>query len=147
MVTSKVSLGHDARMVAALLDLPEITQLVADIDGLRWTGRPGYPVRAMVGLAPIKSVYALQTWTRTVLLVREHAALRDALGAAPSVDAAYRFTVKLRAHSAMLAGCLDRVLAGLHAAQPHQRLEVRRCHVCVLGPLSCGETPAGLEGP
>jgi len=118
MAASTVSPGHDARMVAALLDLPEIRRLVADLDGLRWTGRPGYPVRAMVGLALVKSVYALPTWTRTVRLVREHAALREALGTAPSVDAAYRFTVKLRAHSAMLAACLDSVLASLHAVTP-----------------------------
>jgi Transposase DDE domain/Transposase domain (DUF772) len=118
MVSTTVSPGHDARTVAALLDLPEITQLVTNLDALRWTGRPGYPVRAMVGLALVKSLYALPTWTRTVRLVREHAALRDALGAAPSVDAAYRFTAKLREHSAMLAACLDSVLAGLHSVTP-----------------------------
>jgi hypothetical protein len=38
----------------------------------------------------------LPTWTRTVRLIAEHAALREAIGGAPSVDAAYRFTVKLR---------------------------------------------------
>ncbi|MGH4009124.1 MAG: hypothetical protein ACRDTH_13380, partial [Pseudonocardiaceae bacterium] len=42
----------------------------------------------------------------------------DVLGDAPSVHAAYRFIVKLREHSAALAGCLDRVLAGLPEAIP-----------------------------
>ncbi len=60
-----------AAQVAALLDSPEIAGLIADLDATRWTGRPGYPIRAMVGLALVKSVYALPTWTRTVALVAE----------------------------------------------------------------------------
>jgi hypothetical protein len=36
----------------------------------------------------------LPTWTRAVRLVRDHAALRDVLGAALSDGAAYRFTKK-----------------------------------------------------
>ena len=47
-----------------------------DMVATRWTGRPGYPVRTMVGMALAKSLYTLPTWTRTVALVREHAALR-----------------------------------------------------------------------
>jgi hypothetical protein len=43
-------------------------------------------------------LYCLPTWTRTVALIRDHAGLRDVLDAVPSVDAAYRFTIKLRAH-------------------------------------------------
>ena len=49
----------------------------------------------MVGLAVVKSLYALPTWTRTVALVRDQAALRNVLGAVPSVHAAYRFAAKL----------------------------------------------------
>jgi hypothetical protein len=109
---------HGAAQIAALLDSPEITSLISDLQETRWTGRPGYSIRAMVGLALVKSVYTLPTWSRTVRLVAEHAALQDALGVAPSVHAAYRFTVKLREHSAALADCLDRVLAGLHEAIP-----------------------------
>jgi Transposase DDE domain len=77
-----------------------------------------YPIRAMVGLALVKSVYALPTWTRAVRLVAEHAALRETLGAAPSVDAAYRFSTKLREHGDLLTACLDRVLASLRDALP-----------------------------
>jgi hypothetical protein len=39
------------------------------------TGRPGYPLRAMIGMALAKSLYSLPCWTRTVRLVREHPAL------------------------------------------------------------------------
>ena len=45
-------------------DLPEVKQLIADLDETRWTGRPGYPIRVMVGAALVKAVYALPTWTR-----------------------------------------------------------------------------------
>jgi len=107
-----------AAQIATLLDSPEIVGLIADLEATRWTGRRGYPIRAMVGLALTKSVYVIPTWSRTVRLVAEHAALQDALGVAPSIHAAYRFTIKLREHSAALADCLDRVLAGLHEAIP-----------------------------
>src|SRR5438445_12322666 len=56
------------------------------------------------------------TWTRTVALVREHAALRDAIagdGPVPSVYAAYRFASKLRAYKPLLDACLDRVTTSL----------------------------------
>src|SRR5215207_7272453 len=109
---------RDAEQARALLDSPEIGRLIADLDATRWTGRPGYPVHTMVGAALVKSIYCLPTWTRTVRLVAEHAALRDAIGGAPSVHACYRFTVKLREHGDALAGCLDRVLAALRDANP-----------------------------
>jgi len=44
----------DAVQVAVLLDSPEIDQLVAELAATRWTGRPGYPIRTMVGMgAPL----------------------------------------------------------------------------------------------
>jgi len=91
--------ARDAQQVSALLDSPGIARLIADLDATRSTGRPGYPVRTMVGLAVVKSLYALPTWTRTVALVRDQAALRNVLGAVPSVHAAYRFAAKLRKHA------------------------------------------------
>jgi hypothetical protein len=72
----------------------------------------------MVGLALVEAVYALPTWTRTVRLVRDYAGLRDALGAAPSTDAAYRFTRKLREHGIVLSKCVGGVLTALHDANP-----------------------------
>lgn len=118
MASTNVSSARDAAQVAALLDSPEIAGLTAQLEATRWTGRPGYPIRAMIGLALVKSLYTLPTWTRTVALVRDHARLRNVLGVVPSVDAAYRFTRKLREHSAMLAACLDAVLASLREAHP-----------------------------
>src|ERR1022692_4460316 len=105
MASTTVTSPRDARQVRALLDSPEIASLITQLEELHWTGRPGYPIRAMVGLALVKSLHTLPTWTRTVALVRDHAALRDALGAVPSVHAAYRFTRKLREHGDMLTGC------------------------------------------
>jgi transposase, IS5 family len=113
----------DAVQVAALLDSPEIAQLVSELAATRWTGRPGYPIRTMVGMALTKSLYVLPTWTRTVALVNEHAALRIALGcpepiSVPSVHACYRFAAKLRAFKPLLDACLDRVTAALHEQLP-----------------------------
>jgi hypothetical protein len=118
VATAYVPSARDAAHVAALLDSPEITALITGLEATRWTGRPGYPVRAMVGITLVKSLYCLPTWTRAVALVADHAGLRGALGAAPSTDACYRFTVKLRLHGDLLAGCLDKALAELHSVHP-----------------------------
>lgn len=118
MVASTVSPARDTAQVAALLDSPEVKGLIADLQVTRWTGRPGYPIRAMVGMALVKSLYERKTWTSTVALVRDHAGLRDALGAAPSTDACYRFTKKLHKHTAKLDRCITTVLAALHGANP-----------------------------
>ncbi len=96
---------------------------MAELEATRLTGRPGYPIRAMIGMALAKSQYALPTWTRTVALVSEHAALRHALGctdlaSVPSVHACYRFTRKLRKFKPLLDACLDRVTAALHEQMP-----------------------------
>src|SRR5512133_574412 len=123
MAVPTVTRRSDAVQIAALLDSPEIAQLVNELVATRWTGRPGYPIRTMVGMALAKSVYTLPTWTRTVALVSEHAALRDALGCTdpadvPSVHACYRFTAKLRAFKPLLDACLDRVTVALHEQMP-----------------------------
>jgi hypothetical protein len=67
-----------ADVLRNLLDSSEIAQLVDELVATRWTGRPGYPLRAMVGMALAKSMYAVPTWTRTVALVREHSGLQAA---------------------------------------------------------------------
>lgn len=76
----------------------------------------------MVGMALAKSLYALPTWTRTVDLFAEHAALRAALGCSdpdsvPSVHACYRFTAKLRKFMPLLDACVD-LTAALHEQLP-----------------------------
>jgi hypothetical protein len=118
VATTKIRLRHDAGQVAALLSLPEIAQLIADLGETRWTGRPGYPVRVMVGAALVKAVYALPTWTHTALLISEHAALVEVIGGAPFNCACYRFAAKVREHGDMLAACIGRVLSALHDANP-----------------------------
>src|SRR5690349_3393786 len=98
MVEQTVPAGSAAADLAGLLASPEIDQLVASLEATRWTGRPGYPIRAMVGMALAKSLYAVPTWTRTVALVAEHAALAAVIapsGEIPSVYACYRFAAKL----------------------------------------------------
>src|SRR5215204_7702743 len=86
--------------LAEVLDSPELAALVSELEATRWTGRPGYPIRSVIGMALAKSLYAVPTWTRTVALVTEHATLRAAITDrshdVPSVYASYRFTVKLR---------------------------------------------------
>ena len=109
---------HGAEQVASLLDSAEIIGLVRDLEATRWTGRPGYPIRSMVGMCLVKSLYGLPTWSRTARLVSEHAALQVALGDTPSVYACYRFTAKLRQHSTLLDRCLAGVLGSLKEAMP-----------------------------
>ena len=49
-----------ARNAAALLALLEIIQLITDLDETRWTGRPRYGIRAMIGAAVVTAGYARQ---------------------------------------------------------------------------------------
>ncbi|HEY5709058.1 MAG TPA: transposase [Solirubrobacterales bacterium] len=108
-------------MLKSLLDSPEIGRLIEELQATRWTGRPGYPIRTMVGLALAKSLYAIPTWTKTVALVREHWALQRALdceGKPPSIYAAYRFQEKLRDNWQMVEQCIDGVIAGLREKLP-----------------------------
>lgn len=117
----KVAPRSAAFELAGLLDSPEIAGLVRELEATRLTGRPGYPIRAMVGMALAKSMYAISTWTRTARLVAEHDALQAALGcegAAPSEWACYRFAGKLRAYKPLLDSCIAAVLARLRDANP-----------------------------
>jgi hypothetical protein len=115
---STVTRRSAASELSDLLDSPEVSALIAELDALRWTGRKGYGSRALVGACLVKSVYAIPTWSRTARLIAEHDGLQAALGAAPSVYACYRFTTKLRQHSDKLAACLDRIIASLAEALP-----------------------------
>src|SRR5437667_7591583 len=118
MAGTTVPPGRDAHQLSALLASPEIERLIADLEATRWTGRPGYPIRAMVGMALVKSLYSLPTWTRTAALVNDHAGLQAALGDSPSVYACYRFAAKLRDNAEMVDQCIGDVLGSLRAAMP-----------------------------
>jgi IS5 family transposase len=104
-----------------LLDSPEIGRLIEELEATRWTGRPGYPIRTMIGLALAKSLYALPTWTRVVALVADHWRLQRVLGCEgdpPSKWAAYRFAEKLRDNGEKVERCIDAVVEGLKAKLP-----------------------------
>lgn len=118
MAKATVLLGATPNSLRACFRSPEVAALIADLQATRCTGRPGYPIRTMVGMTLVKSLYVLPTWTRTVRLVGEHAALRKAIGGAPSVDACYRFTRKLREHRGALDTCIAAVIASLHVELP-----------------------------
>ena len=127
MDVQKVAPRSAAFELAGLLDSPEIAALVAELEATHWTGRPGYPIRAMVGMALAKSMYCIPTWTHTARLVAEHAALRTALGcedATPSEWACYRFAAKLRKFKPLLDACIDAVTARLHDAHPEMGVNV-----------------------
>lgn len=122
-MASRKPTGRDARELGLLLGSPEVADLIRDLDDAHWTGRRGYPMRAMVGMALAKSLYAIPTWTRTVVLVQDHRGLRRAIGCprrwdVPSVDACYRFTKKLRKFKPLLGACIDSVLRSLQDEMP-----------------------------
>lgn len=108
-------------MLEQLLDSPEIGRLIEELAATRWTGRPGYPLRTMIGLALAKSIYALPTWTKVIALVGEHWKLQRVLGCEgnpPSKWAAYRFAAKLRENGDKVERCIDSVVEGLKAKLP-----------------------------
>lgn len=121
MASSNLAGGAASAALKGLLDSPEIGRLIADLEETRWTGRPGYPIRTMVGLALAKSLYALPTWTKVVALVAEHWKLQRVLGCEgdpPSIYAAYRFAEKMRDNGEMVQRCIDGVVEGLKAKLP-----------------------------
>ncbi len=119
MNVKKVPPPQAVEQLTALLDSPELVALINTLEYVRWTGRPGYPVRAMVGMCLVKSLYELSEWTRTARLVKEHPTLREILGCAPSHWACYRFAKQLRVRDGWaLTVCIDRVLAGLRKQFP-----------------------------
>ena len=125
MATANVPRPSDADQVGEILASPEVALLVAGLEATRWTGRPGYGSHALVGMALVKSIYAIPIWTRTVALVREHDALRAAIGGSvPSVYACRRFAVKLRRFQPLLDACLDRLTTSLHAELPEMGVDV-----------------------
>jgi Transposase DDE domain len=124
LAVSTVTRRTVADEVSALLDSPELAELICALDDLRWTGRKGYGARALVGACLVKSLYAIPTWTRTARLIAEHHALAAAVGGTPSEWACYRFTVKLRQHSDKLAACLHGIIASLADALPEMGREV-----------------------
>jgi transposase, IS5 family len=122
MTTTSLAL-RCAETLSVILDSVEIADLVEQLEFLRWTGRPGYSTRTLMGVVLAKSLYAIPTWTRTLALVREHTKLRAAIGCVddedvPSIDAMYRFTKKLRRCEGQRQECIDAVLVALRSKHP-----------------------------
>jgi hypothetical protein len=118
MATGKVARRTAVGDVAELLDSPEIAALITELEALRWTGRKGFGVRALVGACLVKSLFALPTWTWVAALIQEHPGLQAALDGCPSVWAMYRFARKLRENRPMLEACIDRCAEALREQHP-----------------------------
>jgi Transposase DDE domain len=121
MTSVNVARRSVAGNLSDILESDEVCRLIDELQQTRWTGRPGYPLRAMIGMALAKSLYAIPTWTRTVALVAEHPALAAVIapnGETPSVYVCYRFTAKLREHAHLLEGCIARVVKELKRRNP-----------------------------
>jgi hypothetical protein len=121
MTTTKVARRSVAEDLSAVLASPEVSRLIEALETTRATGRPGYPIRTMIGMALAKSLYALPCWTRVVALVREHTALAAVIapdGDVPSHWACYRFAAKLRQNKPLLDGCIASVVKALKKQDP-----------------------------
>jgi hypothetical protein len=119
MATGKVARRTAVGDVAELLDSPELSALIAEIDASGDArGRKGFGTRALIGACLVKTLFALPTWTRVADLIAEHPGVQATLGGSPSVWACYRFTTKLRANQPALAACLDACAASLRAQHP-----------------------------
>jgi hypothetical protein len=101
-----------------------VAALIRNIDGLKLRKRRGYGTRTLIGACLVRTIYALPTWTRTVQLIAEHAALADAIGGMPSEWACYRFMTKLREHSDALADCVDSLAESLRTELPGYGVDV-----------------------
>jgi hypothetical protein len=75
MTMPNVARRSVAKDLSGILASPEVSRLIDELQATRWTGRSGYALHSMIGMALAKSLYAIPTWTRTVALVREHPAL------------------------------------------------------------------------
>jgi hypothetical protein len=92
MATGKVARRTAVGDVGEILDSPEITALIEQIDAATdGRGRKGFGTRALVGACLVKSLFALPTWTWVAALIAEHPGLQQTLGGSPSVWAMYRF--------------------------------------------------------
>jgi hypothetical protein len=123
VVGSTVPPRSDAVQVAALIDSPEIGRLVAELESTRWTGRPGYPIRTLVGMALARTSIPCRPGPAPSVWCPSTPPSGPPLGCSnpasvPSVHACYRFAAKLRAYKPLLDACLDRVTAALHEQHP-----------------------------
>lgn len=97
--------------VGELLETPEIARLITELEATRKTGRPGAPIRTMVGLYLVKGLCDFKKWTGLLDAVAEHHDMRAVLavdGAMPSEWACYRFGDKVREQQGVLDDVFER---------------------------------------
>jgi hypothetical protein len=61
MTSQNVARRSVAEDLSGILDSLDVSRLIDELQATRWTGRPGYPIRAMIGMALAKSLYSLST--------------------------------------------------------------------------------------
>ena len=109
---------YDAGVVAAILAKTAALDLINDLEYRRWTGRPGYPVRSLVGAFVTRDAYRLRSLTQAVRLIARHQGLQevlrgdytglpDAADVVPSADACYRLARLLRSEPDLAAVAAD----------------------------------------
>jgi hypothetical protein len=125
LASGKVARRAVVEDLGAILDSPEISDLLDAIDRIGSTrGRKGYGSRALLGAVLIRGMYGLPSWTWTAALIREHPALREVLGGAPTNWALCRFATKLRKHRKVLDTCFDACAEALREVHPDFGLDV-----------------------
>jgi transposase len=121
MTSPNVPRRSVAEDLSTILESPEVSRLITELEATRSTGRPGYPLRALVGMTIVKSLYAIPVWTRTVALVTEHPALAAVIapdGQVPTHWSCYRFLAKLREHRDLLEDCIAAIVKALKKRNP-----------------------------
>jgi transposase, IS5 family len=75
----------------------------------------------MIGIALVKSLYSISTWTKMIALIKEHESLAKVIapdGDIPSVFACYRFAKKLIEYEDLLEKCLDKTITSFRNKNP-----------------------------
>src|ERR1700733_11245542 len=124
MAGQTVSPPSAVSQLSAVLDSPEIGALIAELEATRWTGRPGFPIRAMVGMALVRACTPSRHGAVPPALWQSIPAYKPHSDARRPCTPATPFTTKLREHSEALAGCLDRVIASLRQRFPEMGRDV-----------------------
>lgn len=119
MASGKVARRAVVSDVAAILDSPEVQDLIAAVEAIGdRRGRKGYGTRALIGAVLVRGIYGFPSWTWTAALIREHPALREVLGGAPTNWACCRFATKLRQNRKVLGACFDACAEALREVNP-----------------------------
>ena len=113
MTTPKRIKAIRRRRPADILDSPEVSRLIDELQETRQTGRPGYPLRVHdrhgAGEVPLRAPDVDAHRGACARASRPRGGDRPGWRGAFSW-ACYRFTAKLRAHADMLEECIAAVL-------------------------------------